>query len=576
MSDFARSFPVLVFLVALLSSLTASPTAVLAAEAKATSTSRKLSTNEKAAAAHITAAQISGYTRFVSDDLLEGRFPGSRGDAVAIAYLATQLEAAGYSPGAVGPDQKPAWLQPVPLVKHTVKVPPDVTFRSGAQQLILPTGPGTAAQITLRSLGDVDHVSVKDAELVFVGYGIVAPEHGWDDYRGVDVKGKIVVLLNFNPPWAGDGVRLWYGRWDYKYLEAARHGAVGALLIHTTESASYPWQVVVTSNGAAAFGLEGDRDPRLPFQGWISHEAAEKTFALAHRSLASDEQAAKDPATKGMKPIPLGVTASLDMLVTREHIESANVIGVLPGTDPKLKDEAVLYTAHHDHLGMRAPPVEGAHNIYSGALDNASGCAAVLAIAQAFAAAPVRRSVLIAFVAAEEQGLLGSRWFATHPTVPAARIAVDINVDGINIHGRTSDVGFLGLGRSSIDAIVRALAAAQWRVVHGDPFPDRGGFYRSDDFQLARVGVPGARVGSGLNYIGRPEGWGKEQVEYYERHDYHQPSDVYPASPASWDLTGAVEDAQLQFLIGRRIANEATLPTWNHGDEFERARLAAP
>jgi Zn-dependent M28 family amino/carboxypeptidase len=411
--------------------------------------------------------------------------------------------------------------------------------------------------------------------LVFVGYGIVAPEHGWDDYRDVDVKGKIVVLLNFNPPWAGEGVRLWYGRWDYKYLEAARHGAVGALLIHTPESASYPWQVVATSNGPTAFGLDGDPDPHLPFQGWIAHDAAAKLFDLGHRTLATDEAAAKDPASKGFKAVPLGVTSSLEMPVARERIESANVVGLLPGTDPKLKAEAVLYTAHHDHLGMRNPPVAGARNIYAGALDNASGCAAVLNIAHAFAVAPPRRSVVVAFVAAEEQGLLGSRWYATHPTLSAGKLAVDINVDGININGKTADVGFLGLGRSSVDGIVKAIAAAQGRTVHGDPLPDRGSFYRSDDFQLARVGVPGARVEGGPKFVGRPEGWGKAQVERFEKEDYHQPSDIYPASPKTWDLSGAVEDTQLQLLIGERIGNAAALPSWRAGDEFERARLDA-
>ncbi len=544
----------------------------LAGSARASGTAPRLSAAEKACAARITAAEISAHTRFLSDDLLEGRFPGSRGDALAMAYLAAQLEAFGYQPGATGADGKPSWFQPVPLVKHTSTVPPSLTFQAGDRQLVLPTGPGVDAQVTVRSRGDVDHVQVKDAELVFVGYGIVAPEHGWDDYRDVDVKGKVVVLLNFNPPWAGEGVRLWYGRWDYKFLEAARHGAVGALVIHTTESAGYPWQVVATSNGPTAFGLEGDPDPRLPFQGWIAHEAATQLFSLGHRSLYSDEQLAKGV---GFKAIPLGVTTSLDMPVARERLDSANVIGLLHGTDPKLEAEAVLYTAHHDHLGLRTPPIEGAHNIYNGAVDNASGCATILTIAHALAASPPRRSVVVAFVTGEEQGLLGSHWYATHPTVPAGRLAVNINIDGVNIDGRTSDVGFLGLGRTSLDGVVKALAAAQGRSVHGDPFPDRGLFYRSDDFELARVGVPVARLKGGPTYVGRPPGWGKEQVERFERHDYHQPSDVYPPSPQAWDLTGAVEDAQLQLLIGRRVANDPALPQWKPGDEFEKARRAS-
>jgi Zn-dependent M28 family amino/carboxypeptidase len=531
---------------------------------------------EKAAAARISAAEISGHTRFLADDLLEGRFPGTRGEELAIRYLATQLEAMGYQPGVPGEGGKPAsWFQPVPLVKHTTAIPGEITFRREAESLVLPTGPGMKAEVTIRSIGDTDHVDVRSAELVFVGYGIVAPEHGWDDYRGVDVKGKIVVLLNFNPPFAGEGVRVWYGRWDYKFMEAARHGAVGALLVHTTESASYPWQVVVTSNRPEAFALPPEGEPRLDFQGWIARESVGKLFQLAGRDFAADESAAKDTRNKGAKGLPLGVTASLDMKVERERVASANVVGILPGTDPKLKSEAVLYTAHHDHLGMRTPPVAGERNVYAGALDNASGCAVVLTIARAATASPPRRSVIVAFVTAEEQGLLGSRYFARHPPLPTGRIAVDINLDGINNKGRTSDLGVIGLGKSSVDDVIGSLAAAQGRSVHGDPFPDRGAFYRSDSFELAQVGVPGARIGGGPNFIGRPEGWGKDQQEHYERHDYHQPSDAYPPSPEAWDLSGAVEDAQLQLLLGLRIGNAPKMPVWTKGDEFEKYRLAA-
>jgi Zn-dependent M28 family amino/carboxypeptidase len=533
---------------------------------------------ERAAVARITAAEISGHTRFLADDLLEGRFPGARGDELAVKYLAAQLETMGYRPGATGADGKPSWLQPVPLVKYTSVVPGEVVFQGSGGQVALPTGPGVKAEVVLRSLGDTDHVIAWGAELVFVGYGIVAPEHAWDDYRGVDVKGKIAVILNFNPPWAGEGVRLWYGRWDYKFQEAARHGAAGALLIHTTESAGYPWQVVTSSNRPVGFALppEDDTDPRLPFQGWISHPAATRLFELAGRRLAADEASAKALGGRGMVSAPLGISATVDMPVLRERLQSANVLGILPGSDPRLADEAVLYTAHHDHLGLRTPPVSGERNVFAGALDNASGCGSVLAIARALAVTPPRRSVVVAFVAAEEQGLLGSHWYATHPTVKPGRIAVDINVDGVNIHGRTSDVGFLGFGRSSLDAVVQSLAAAQGRTVHGDAFPDRGSFYRSDDFELARIGVPGARVGGGPHYLGRSEAWGRERREEFERQNYHQTSDVYPASPASWDLTGAVEDAQLQLLLGLRVGNDTALPGWNPGSEFEKARAAAP
>jgi Zn-dependent M28 family amino/carboxypeptidase len=541
-------------------------------------TSPALSAAEQAAAARVTAAEISGHTRFLADDLLEGRFPGGRGEELAVRYVAAQLEAMGYRPGATDAAGRPSWFQEVPLVRHVASVPPAVSFRRGGERVTLATGPGPAAEVVVHSVGGVERASAKDSELVFVGYGIVAPEHGWDDYRGVDVRGKVVVLLNFNPPWAGERVRLWYGRWDYKYLEAARHGAAGALLVHTTESAGYPWKVVATSNGPVAFALppEADADPRLPFQGWIGHDAAARLFRLAGRDLAADAAAARDPRGRGAPPRPLGVTMSLDMPVARERIRSANVVGVLPGTDPQLRDEAVLFTAHHDHLGVRDPPVKGERNVYAGALDNASGCAAVLAIARAAAGAPPRRSVVVAFVTAEEQGLLGARWYATHPTVKPGRIAVDVNVDTVNIFGRTTDVGLVGLGKSTVDEVVKAVAAAQGRTVHGDPYPDRGSFYRSDDFELARVGVPGARLGGGPRYAGRPEGWGAEQVERWIGTHYHQPGDADPPSPEAWDLTGAVEDAQLQLVVGLRIANDPELPRWRPGDEFEKARLAAP
>jgi len=535
-----------------------------------------LSPREKAAAARVSAAEISAHTRFLADDLLEGRFPGTRGSELAIRYLVAQMEAMGLQPGVPAQDGgAPSWVQPVPHVRHTSAVPKDIVFTRGTERVTLPTGPGVDAQVVLRSLGDTDHVKLDGAELVFVGYGIVAPEHGWDDYRNVDVKGKVVVLLNFNPPWAGEGVRLWYGRWDYKYREAARHGAAGALLIHTAESASYPWQVVATSNRRVGVALPPDGDPRLPFEGWIAQDAAAQLFRMAGRALDAEEKAAREMASRGARGIPLGVTMALDMPVTRERFESANVIGVLPGTDPKLRDEAVVYTAHHDHFGMRNPPVEGQRNVYAGALDNASGCAAVLAIARAATSAPPRRSLVFLFVASEEQGLLGSRWFARHPTLPAGRIAANVNLDSVNIHGRTADLGMIGLGKSTLDRVVRDVAAAQGRTVHGDPFPDKGSFYRSDNFELAQVGIPVVVVQGGPSYLGRPAGWGKERSDEYIAQNYHQTSDSYPPAPAAWDLSGAVEDAQLQLVVGLRVADHPAMPTWTPGDEFERARLQA-
>ena len=529
--------------------------------------------SEKAAAARITAHEIEGHIRFLADDLLEGRFPGTRGDEVAVRYLASELEAMGLTGGAPGKDGKPSFIQSVPLVRYTSTTPDKVDFQAGDNKLSL-TESGDDPEIVLRSFSDIDKVKLENAELVFVGYGIVAPEHGWDDYRGKDVKGKVVVVLNFNPPFAGEDVRLWYGRWDYKYATAAAHGAAGALIIHTTKSAGYPWTVVKNSNRGPGFSLPSEGEARPLFQGWITEDAGKRLFKLGGHDLEAEWKKAMDAQAKGAAGVALGVSMSLDMPVVHETVPSANVLGLLQGTDPSLRDELVIYTAHHDHLGKResAPGVDG---IYNGALDNASGCAAVLNIARAAAASPRKRSMLFLFVTAEEQGLLGSAWYARHPTVPAARIAADINIDSFNRLGRASDLQMLGLGKSTLDQVVKDVAAAQGRTVHGDAFPDRGSFYRSDQFELAKVGVPPVAILGGPSFIGRPPGWGKEQKEKYERENYHQPSDEYPPYPQSWDLSGAIEDAQLQLIVGLRVADAPDLPKWTPGDEFEKARTGA-
>jgi hypothetical protein len=330
-----------------------------------------------------------------------------------------------------------------------------------------------------------------------------------------------------------------------------------------------------SSADGTVFSLPSEGEPRMQFQGWLPEEAAEKLFKAGGRDLNAMRAAAQDRASKGTRPQPLGVTLSLSMPVQRTITESANVLGLLPGTDPALSKELVIYTAHHDHLGTVKPVPPATDGIYNGALDNASGCATLLAIARAAAAAPPRRSLLFAFVTAEEQGLLGSRYLAQHPPVPAGRIAADINVDSINRWGVTTDLGILGLGKSSLDAIVRDVAAAQGRTVHGDPYPDRGSFYRSDQFELARVGVPVVAAEGGPTYANRPQGWGTQQREEYEDKHYHQPSDEYPPYPGVWDLAGGVQDAQLQLIVGLRVANQDPLPQWTPGDEFEKARQNA-
>jgi len=520
--------------------------------------------SEGAALSRITAAEISGHLRFLSDDLLEGRRPGQPGDELATKYLAAQMEAFGLKP--LGDNG--TWFQAVPLIELRADVPRDVHFTAGGKDLTLHALGGNAADLIFEANAHIDRATLKDVPLVFAGYGITAPEYGWDDYKDADVKGKVVVVMNFNPPFKGQGVRLWYGRWDYKYINASRHGAVGALVIHTTPSAGYPWQVLANrADGSHQDLPPSDAEPRtMQFQGWITEAAAVRLAQQGQQDLDALRKAA---GSRDFRVQPLGSTLSLDMAITRNQIRSANVVGILPGTDPRLSQEAVIYTAHHDHLGKGTPPPGTTDGIYNGALDNASGCATLLAIAHAATFAPPKRSVIFAFVTAEEQGLLGSRWLAEHPPIPAERIAADINLDVVNPWGRTTDVGVLGLGKSSADGVVRKVAASQGRTVHGDPFPDRGLFYRSDMFSLARVGVPPVSVKGGPSYVGRPQGWGAEQNVEYEHKRYHQPSDEYHGD---WDLSGDVQDAQLQLAVGLGIANAPQMPKWTPGDEFEKAR----
>jgi Zn-dependent M28 family amino/carboxypeptidase len=522
---------------------------------------------EKTAAARITAPEISGHVRFLSDDLLEGRKPGTPGDAIAVQYLAAQLEAFGYKPGG----DNGTFLQAVPLVELHADAPKQIAFQAGTQTLQLTNGVGTASDLIVEPNAHIDRATLQNTPLVFVGYGITAPEYNWDDYASVDVKGKIVVVMNYNPPFKGEGIRLWYGRWDYKFLNAARHGAAGAFVIHTIPSAGYPWQVLANSNTGTHQDLPpNDAEPHtMQFQGWIQDAAAINLARLGGQDLAALRTAADQ---KGFKPVPLGATLTLDMPIVRKQISSANVVGILPGTDAKLKAEAIMLSAHHDHLGRITPVPPATDGIFNGALDNASGCASVLTIAHALTYAPPKRSTVIVFVTAEEQGLLGSKYFAQHPAFPAGRIAVDINVDSFNKNGKTSDVGLSGMGKSTVDDVAKKVAAEQGRTVHGEAHPDRGGYYRSDQFSMARVGVPSLYSVGGPTFVGKPQGWGDEQMLDFERHNYHQPSDEYHGD---WNLEGAVQDAQLQLITGLRIANAASMPTWLPGDEFEAARKAA-
>jgi Zn-dependent M28 family amino/carboxypeptidase len=518
------------------------------------------------AAAEIDRDAIEGPVRFLADDLLEGRGPASRGDELTQLYLASTLEMMGYEPGG----EKGSYLQPFDIVGIDSKPPQTWDFTKGGQKVSLKN----FDQFIAASGVQKDRSVIQNAELVFVGYGIQAPEYQWDDYKGMDLKGKVLVMLNNDPegdPKLFEGNRrLYYGRWTYKYESAARQGAAGAIIVHTTPSAGYAWQVVQTSWTGEQFELPAENEPRIQVSAWTTEDAARQIAKLGGHDL---DALIKQAQTRDFKPVPLGVTTSLTLENKISRKKTANVGGLLRGSDPKLKEEVVVYSAHHDHLGIGEPDKEG-DKIYNGALDNAAGTAQILAIAKAFTALPEppKRSILILFVAAEEQGLLGSEYYSKHPTFPAGRIAANINYDGGNIFGSSAEVAFIGMGKSSLDQVVKTLAAKQSRQVVGDQFPDKGFFYRSDQFNFARIGVPAIYLDTSTKLKGKPEEEGKQKIEAWEAEHYHQPSDELTAD---WNYDGMIDDARLGFFAGLQIANTDQLPAWNPGDEFEAARKAA-
>jgi Zn-dependent M28 family amino/carboxypeptidase len=526
-----------------------------------------LSPAEKAAGAQITAALIRSHVRFLADDLLEGRGPATRGDRLTQLYIAAQLEALGLQPGA--PDG--TWFQPFDIVGVTSHSPDTLSARKGGQSVDLKFHQDYIAVSGVNE----PLARLADAEIVFVGYGIVAPEYGWDDYKGMDLKGKVLLMMNNDPEddpkLFGGKTRLYYGRWDYKYDSAAQTGAAGAIIIHTTPSAGYGWQVIQTSWTGEQFALPREGGPQLQVKAWVTDDSARRLARLGGQDLDALRAAAQK---KDFRPVPLGVTVSLDVKAEVNKKQTANVLGRLPGSDPALAGEAVLYTAHHDHLGLRGDAKPGEDAVYNGAVDNASGVAAFLAIAKGLASMPQapRRSVIFAAVAAEEQGLLGAKYLAAHPPLPPGRIAANINMDSMGTLGRTRDLTMIGLGKSSLDEWILGIAALQGRKVVPDQFPDKGFFYRSDQFAFARIGVPAAYFDSGSDVIGKPAGWGKAQQEEWEAKHYHQPSDELRPE---WDLSGTVEDSQLYLYLGLKVANETKLPAWKPGDEFEAARKKA-
>ncbi len=519
-------------------------------------------TIEQAARTYITRAALEGPIRYLSSDLLEGRGPGTRADELTRLYLETRLEGLGYQPAFAGG----AWQQPFDMIGIKGQFPKSWSFQGKKDRIDLAWREDYIASSGLQS----PSVSVDNAELVFVGYGVQAPEFHWDDFKGVNLAGKILVIMNHNPEVFAGKRRLYYGRWDYKYASAARQHAAGAIIIHTTPSAGYPWQVVQSSWGGEQFELPADNDSRLSIKAWATEGAVRRLLAASGYDLDKLRAAA---AGRDFKPVPLGIRTSLAFTNTLSRVKTANVGGVLPGSDPQLAAQLVVLSAHHDHFGIGEPDVSG-DRIYHGAVDNASGCAQVLAVARALAALPERprRSVLALFVAAEERGLLGSLYYAEHPSVPAGRIAADINIDGGNIFGRTRDATLVSMGKSSLDDIALSASRAQGRVLNPDQFPDRGYYYRSDQFSFAKVGVPALFFDDGMDYVGQPPEWGRQQREEWELKKYHQPGDKLDDT---WNFDGMIEDAQRDMLAAWLIAQADAMPAWKPGDEFEAARKRA-
>lgn len=517
---------------------------------------------------NITTQEIDAHLRFLSSDLLEGRAPGTRGGRLAAAYIASQLELFGLKPGAADST-------------YFQKVPIDIVKSDPASISVKATGKANATLVSPTDVvvwaGSPAPSSSAKGELVFAGYGVTAPEYRWDDFKNVDVRGKILLELVNDPPATasepnlfGGKAMTYYGRWTYKYEEAERRGAAGVLIVHRTGPAGYPWQVVVASNVGTQRLLP--RDPKLPpalgVRGWITDSAAVALLAQAGLDL---EKLRKDAESRNFRPVSTGITMDIGFKNAVDHLRSENVVGVVPGLDPKLRDEYVVYTAHWDHFGIGLP-VNG-DSIYNGARDNASGVATMLAIAQSAAdGVKPRRSQMFVFVTLEEAGLLGSEYFASHPPVPAAKIIANLNIDAPYLLGRFRAMEVLGDNKSSLGPALAAMLRPSGITIVPEAHPEQGHFYRSDHFSFAKAGIPAVDIKGGLDIEGKPPGWGVAQSDDYTAHRYHQPSDDYAHILT---LDDAAQLGEIVYRFGFQLANSETIPTWNKDAEFRAARQAS-
>jgi Zn-dependent M28 family amino/carboxypeptidase len=510
------------------------------------------------------------HTKVLASDEFEGRAPGTHGEELTVAYITEQFKKAGLEPG--NPDG--TYVQKVPMVGIVTDQKAVMSFRRGGKEQRLAWRDDFVAW-TKRV---ADTVRVDKSDVVFVGYGVQAPEFNWDDYKGVDLAGKTMVVLVGDPPVPdpanpveldpkvfGGKAMTYYGRWTYKYEMGQKMKAAAVLIVHETGPAGYPF-AVVQGKTAEQFSLVApDKNmSRAAVEGWISLDQARKLFALAGKDF---DAAKKDAGGPSFKPVALGATVSVALRNTIRTIDSQNVVGKIEGSDPLLKNEHVIYTAHWDHFGIGVP-VNG-DKVYHGAVDNATGIGGMIELGREFAKmtpAP-KRSILMLAVTAEEQGLLGSAYYASNPLYPLDKTIGVVNMDALNVYGKTKDITVTGLGNSELDDYAEKIATEQGRVIRPDPEPERGGFFRSDHFPFAQQGVPALASGGGIDYVGRPAGWGKEKSATYTSNDYHKPSDkVKP----DWDMSGAVQDLQYYWMLGYRLAQAEKPPQWKAGAGFKR------
>ena len=506
--------------------------------------------------------RIRAHLKILSDDIMEGRAPGSRGGELAAKYIASQFEEAGLLP-AVGDS---SYFQNVQLIgaKHT----PILTLSGAGRTWRLNPGTDFVGVTKIEQ----PSVSIRNKQLVFMGYGVDASEFNWNDYANMDVTGKVLLILvnepqSENEKFFGGKALTYYGRWTYKYEEAARKGADGVILIHTTPLAGYGWNVVQNSRSREQFFVRSQAGAKqLAFRGWITQEKAEEVLSAVGFDL---DELISQANSASFHPIELPIRVNASINTQFRTIESPNVIGKFLGSDPALKEECILYTSHYDHLGKNDS--QSGDGIFNGAFDNASGTAALIEIARAFSEISFKpkRTILFAAVTAEESGLLGSQFYAQSPVIPLAKTAANINIDAVNVWGKTRNIIPLGADRSTIMDVVKRVAMEMNMEISPDPMPEQGFFFRSDQFSLVKAGVPAVYLDGGLKFVGKPEGWGQKLLDDYLKNRYHGVEDEYDPS---WSLEGTAQVAQFALKTGLYLANKPTMPEWHDGDPFKKIR----